>query len=656
MNSRIYHCNVMHTRLKPVKHSFVYPVYVLAIELSELMQLDKELPLFGYNRFRPLSIFDKDYLSSGEKSIVSKLKKILIKHNLNEEITRIVLVTSARYFNYVFNPVSFYYCYRNDGALACVAAEVNNTFHEKHLYLLTQPKGGDESYTDYEVNKEFFVSPFNDMRGGYDFRFSELSDSLDIRLDLVKDGATELKSRIWGKSVPLNTYNLLQTIVRTPLLPWLTMPRILWQAAKLYYGRKLTVRTKPNPNHAMTLRRAPAPLVANFYVSIVKRILLNIQHGCLQLTMPDHSVEHFGDIHAKQKINLNVNHYDFFRRVVFGGSTGFGESYVAGDWDTEDLTQLLVFFLNNQSSLNQFIVKTAWLSRAANKVCHAWSNNSIRRSRQNIQAHYDLSNDFFQLFLDDSMTYSCAYYKNESDDLAQAQLNKINLIIQKAQICEDDHVLEIGSGWGSFAIQAVKQTGCKVTTVTLSEEQQKLARERVEREGLSDRIHVQLCDYRKLEGQFDKIVSIEMIEAVGHEYLGAYFSQIDHLLKKGGVAVIQAIAVIDQNYETYRKESDWIQKYIFPGGMAPSLQVITEKIMKHTRFFIDDVENFGMDYARTLWEWKKGFHANRNAVLEMGFDQNIVRKWEYYFSYCEAGFLCKILNTYQIVLKRPEID
>ncbi len=655
MKSRIYHCNVIHSRLSPVKHSFAYPLYVYAFDLSELPQLDERVPFFGYNRLRPVSVFDKDYLSQGAESIGEKLKQFLHQHNITDKIAKTVLVTSARFFNYVFNPVSFYYCYKDDGSLRCTVAEVNNTFRERHLYILDQPTIGQSNNNAlFSTDKQFHVSPFNDMKGRYDFDFSELGDLMDIRLRLVKENATTFQARIWGKAVPFNTMHLTRTVFQYSVIPWLTMPRILWQAAILYFGRKMNVYSKPNPTHVMTIRTAPASLRDRVYSSLVKHYLLKIQHGCLQLTMPDRSVLLFGDTQSELKVNMKINSYQFFHRVVKSGSTGFGEAYTAGDWETDDLPGVLMFFLRNQQALKNFVLQSAWAGRAANRVYHALRRNTRKNSKDNIQAHYDLSNDFFGLFLDPTMTYSSAMYQSDRDTLEQAQINKLNAIIKKADIQPTDHVLEIGSGWGSFSIQAVKQTGCRITTITLSEEQHKLATQRVKDAGLEKCIQVKLCDYRDLEGQYDTIVSIEMIEAVGHEFLGTYFSTLDRLLKPGGRAVIQAISVIDQNYESYRREPDWIQKHIFPGGVAPSLQTINDMATSHSNFHIDHVENIGLDYAKTLREWRSSFLSKKNQVLSMGFDESFIRKWDYYFAYCEAGFDARILNTYQIVFNRPQ--
>jgi cyclopropane-fatty-acyl-phospholipid synthase len=652
MKSKIYHCQVMHTRTQPLTHHFVYPLYMYAIDLSELQQIDQTIPVFGYNRFRPVSLHDRDYLHETEGSIQDRLYSLLEHQNLGNAVERIVLVTSARYFNYIFNPVSFYYCYGNDGSLRCTVAEVNNTFKEKHLYILTHPNE-QNSYMRYTVDKEFHVSPFNDMQGEYDFRFHELTESLDIRLDILRDNKKVFQSRLWGKALPLTQANMIRTIVRFPLAPWLTMPRILWQAAKLYYGKKMIVYTKPHPTHTMTIRTAPATGIEKWYISFVLKYLSTLRYGFLQITMPDHTTQCFGDSHSASKADMRIHDYAFFRRVVHSGDIGFGESYTAGDWETSDLAALLKFFILNKEAMKDYVIPYAWLGRKINHLRHAMRKNSLSGSQKNIEEHYDLSNEFFALFLDPSMTYSSAFFANEHDSLEQAQFHKLNKIIRKADIQSTDHVLEIGSGWGSLSMHAVKETGCRVTTITLSKEQQKYVQDNVAQAGLEDRIEVLLCDYRNVQGQFDKIISIEMIEAVGHEYLGTYFAALDRLLKPAGIAVIQAITIIDQNYDLYRKEGDWIQKHIFPGAVVPSLKAMNEALEKQSAFFIDQIENIGLHYVRTLQAWKHNFQAQSQRILDMGFDQQFLRTWEYYFSYCEAGFAAQVLNDLQIVLKRP---
>jgi cyclopropane-fatty-acyl-phospholipid synthase len=279
--------------------------------------------------------------------------------------------------------------------------------------------------------------------------------------------------------------------------------------------------------------------------------------------------------------------------------------------------------------------------------------NDINQSKQNIRQHYDLGNPMFQIFLDKTMTYSAARFDRPGETLEQAQHNKLRSIINKAQIQTGDHVLEIGSGWGSFAIEAARQTGCRVTTVTLSQEQLVFVQQKIKQQGLEKHIAVKLCDYRKIEGRFDKIVSIEMLEAVGHKYYGTFFKTCDRLLKPNGLVVLQVITIPDQRYNNYRRTGDWIQKHIFPGGLLPSLSVLLNGMVKNSQLIVEDIENIGIHYAQTLREWRIRFLNQYDQLKKQGWGDEFKRTWEYYFSYCEAAFDSRTLGNLQIVLTRP---
>ena len=491
------------------------------------------------------------------------------------------------------------------------------------------------------------------MKGEYDFYLSDLREQMDIRVDLYKNGKPSLLSKMTGRPAELNSGNLLKTLLRFPLSAALTVPRISWQAAKLHFLKKLPVYEKPNPTSPMTFKIAPPTFFERICMNLVFKFLSSIQKGCIFMVLPDGNGKIFGNYLSPKHATLQVRNYKFFNRVLLGGDIGFGEAFVDGDWESEHLTTLLKVFIENQDILDTAVVNKAWIGRLFNRLVHLKRRNTLSQSLKNIEAHYDLSNDFFRTFLDSSMMYSSAIFQHPGETLEEAQKHKLHTIIQKARITSDDHVLEIGSGWGSFAIEAVRETGCRVTSITLSKEQLELARERVREAGLQDRIHFKLCDYRKMEGSFDKIVSIEMLEAVGHENFGIFFEVCDRLLKTNGLVVIQVISIADQRYETYRKNCDWIQKHIFPGGVLPSLTVLSQTMMKHSHFIVEDLENIGIHYARTLREWQKRFIANQEKVEKLGFDRKFQRKWVYYFSYCEAGFAERILNDIHLVLTRP---
>lgn len=653
MKSRIYTGNVMHARMEPVTHKFQYPVYMYAIDLDELERLDKEVACFGYNRFAAVSIYDKDYLHEGKESIKQKVMYYLREHHCADGIKRIELVTSARYFHYVFNPVSFYYCYKSDNSIGCIVAEVNNTFHERHVYVLDQADEVlDNGMQRYIRQKAFHVSPFNKVDGDYDFYFAHLNGKLDVRINLVKKDQPFFYSRLWGNSIPLTTSNLRQTVLKYPITAWLNMPRILKEAAMLYYQKHLSVYTKPHPSSGMTIRIAKPSMIQRYSMNVLLKLMKNIQVGCIEVELPDRSILHFGKDQSTNRLRMQIKHYRFFTEMLRKGDIALGEAFVKGEVETNDLTELLSFFIQNRQYISRAVTGSKWLGRFLYRVNHWFNNNTKTGSRKNIHDHYDIGNDFYQLILDPSMMYSSAVFETAHQDLSSAQKHKMHMLIEKAQINGDDHVLEIGSGWGGMAIEMVRATGCRVTTITISDEQYKMAVQRVKEAGLDDRIKVIICDYRNIEGQYDKVVSIEMIEAVGHEYLGTYYAAIDRALKPNGIAVLQAITIPDQRYDTYRQNSDWIQQYIFPGAVIPSLTAMCNAMTRQSSLIVENIENIGIHYAKTLNIWQRNLNINREKILNLGMDDQFIRTWKYYFSYCEAAFATRHLNNLHVVLTR----
>jgi cyclopropane-fatty-acyl-phospholipid synthase len=388
------------------------------------------------------------------------------------------------------------------------------------------------------------------------------------------------------------------------------------------------------------------------YVAFVTSMLENIRVGRLTLVLPDGRWRQFGDPAAELSAELRVNDAAFFRKLVTGASVGVGESYMEGDWDTDDLVSLFRIVIANRGALRR-ITPASIMNIAGDALVHALRANRLGQSRRNIAAHYDLSNDLYRLFLDDTMTYSAAFFERPGMRLRDAQVAKYRRLAEKVHLTEDDHVLEIGCGWGGFAIFAASTYGCRVTGITLSEEQAALARERVTTAGLDDLVDIRLVDYRDVEGKFDRIVSIEMLEAVGHRYLGTYFEQVDRLLAPDGLAAIQVITIPEQRYESYRRRPDFIQRYIFPGGHLPSMEAMCQAMGDHCDLYVDSAENIGMHYAETLRQWRERFMGDLDAVRAAGFDDRFIRMWEFYFAYCEAAFLARYIGDMQLVLTRP---
>jgi cyclopropane-fatty-acyl-phospholipid synthase len=649
----LYIGTVEHRRLHPVDHRLTYRLYVYALDIDELPVLDNRLPFFGYNRFKPASVHDADYLRAGGGSIRDKLLDLIAARFPAANITRIILVTSARYFNYAFNPVNFYFCFGAADELICAAAEVNNTFGEKHLYLLAGEPGGDTSFpARFQAPKQFHVSPFNTLDGVYHFEISDIRRELDIRIALHREGREIMYARLTGRPLPLSPGHHLRTLLTHPLLPHMTIPRIYQHAFRLRFQRHLPYHAKPVPLSPMTIRRkAPGP-IERLCARLLLERLQKPRRGVLRLRLPDGREVALRGAEAGIQSAMRVNDPRFFSRVAIAGDIGFGDAFMKDEWDSDDPVAVVRFFIQNRDVFLDGEFKTNWFSRLIEIWRFAIQRNTPRGSRTNIRRHYDLSNDFFRLFLDESMAYSCAIFSGAQEPLESAQKRKYHAVTRKARLSADDHVLEIGCGWGGFAIEAVRRTGCRVTGITVSQEQCRMARERVRAAGLEDRIRIVLSDYRNHRGRYDKIVSIEMLEAVGHDYYGLFFRCLDRLLKPHGLAVVQVITIADQRYAAYRRQRDWIQKHIFPGGLLPSLTVMTRAMTRHSRLMVDHLENIGDHYAPTLAAWRQRYLARQDQVAALGFDRLFQRKWLYYLASCEAGFRERVLGDLQMVLTR----
>ena len=469
VNSKIYVGHVMHERGGAGAHSFQYPVYVYAIDLDELEAFGPEPGFFSHNRRNIVSLFDADYLS-GEGSLRERLGRLLKERGIDHLVRKVTLVTAARYFNYVFNPVSFYYCRDAKGALLCAVAEVNNTFGERHLYVLERPQAEEGGFLGRATQpKDFHVSPFNDMAGDYDFYFSELGEKMDIRINVLKGGKPAFRSRIWGQARPLNRAQLAKTLLQFPLSAALTMPRILWQAAKLRYQKRLPVYSKPYASSAMTIRAEAPSSLQKLSMSLVFSFMQSLQRGRLTITLPDRSQKVFGKGGGTQA-EMTIGNYAFFRRVILGGDIGLGESYQEGEWSSPDLTAVIKMLGENMEHADDRSLSLASLGRLANRFKHLARSNTLSGSKKNIQAHYDLSKDLYALYLDKTWMYSGAIFARKNEGLETAQRRKIKGILDKAKLEKGMSILEIGSGWGSLAIEAAKNTAAAVTSLTLSHE------------------------------------------------------------------------------------------------------------------------------------------------------------------------------------------
>jgi len=375
--------------------------------------------------------------------------------------------------------------------------------------------------------------------------------------------------------------------------------------------------------------------------------LRNIRHGWLEVISGGESWQ-YGDPSSSLRASIFIHDERFFRRAVFGGDVGMGESWMDGDWSSPDLVSVVRLAVRNLAAVENQNRVLNWLARGLDRLRHLSRDNSITGSRKNISAHYDLSNDFFRLFLDPSMMYSCAFYESEDDSLETAQFQKLDRICRKLRLGPEDHVLEIGTGWGAFALHATRNYGCRVTTTTISREQFDVAEQRFE----GTNIELMREDYRNLNGVYDKIVSIEMFEAVGLRHYDDFFSACDRLLKPDGSMLMQAITMNEQSFPEYRKKADWIQKYIFPGSELASVGEILNSLRRATSLSLFHFEDIGTHYARTLAQWHDGFRSHIDEVRALGFDERFIRMWDYYLSYCEGAFLERHIGDAQILLTK----
>lgn len=352
-------------------------------------------------------------------------------------------------------------------------------------------------------------------------------------------------------------------------------------------------------------------------------------------------------------VQIDVLDPAFYRAVAANGSVGASEAWMDGQWRCSDLVGLIRLLLRNRDLLDGMETGLARLGGMAMRTLHTLRRNTRRGSRRNIAAHYDLGNDFFKLFLSTDLMYSSAYWAGADDTLEAASTRKLNLICRKLELKPGDRVVEIGTGWGGFALHAARHYGCHVTTTTISQEQHALARERVAAEGLGDRVHVLLQDYRDLHGQFDKLVSIEMIEAIGAEYLDSYFHQLGRLLKPDGLALLQAITIEDHRYAQALRSVDFIKRHVFPGSFIPSLSAMLAAKARSSDLGLIAQEDFGDAYARTLQAWRERFMAELAGVRAQGFDERFIRMWEFYLAYCEGGFRERSIGVSHLLLARP---
>ncbi|MCX7952310.1 MAG: DUF1365 family protein [Deltaproteobacteria bacterium] len=635
-----------HHRYQPKPNKFTYKHDYIMFEVSRVSDLEK-LWFFKLNKFNFFSIKYSDYFFGKNVPIRDQLETFFCERlSRRFDADSIFCLTTPRVLGFAFNPVNFYFCFAQARPLYFLA-EVNNTFWERYIYF--------EDLTDsarhyFTWRKDFFVSPFFPRDGEY-LVFVKLSPTIYIQFVYYFKGQKVFTADYRASLRPLNKRSQLVIIfLSRPTMFWLTTLKIYSQALNLWLLKKLTVVSKPSPKGLQLVWARPYMISTQILQARLTKKLRNIKKGRLKLVYPDGLEEEHNGQQEGYSATIKINDFKLFWRLALEGQIGFFDAFVEELWDSDCPAELVSLLLDNWdvfASAETGSLVYRLLYWAAQLVRHNSQSNSVK----NISFHYDKPVSYYKLFLDNSLTYSCAFFEGGNDDLDHAQINKLRCACDELEIKSDDNVLEIGSGFGSFAVYAAKTFGCKVTTITISKVQFDYVCELVKKENLTDLVTVKLCDYRAIDGKFDKIVSIEMIEAVGDRYLRDFFSKLDSLLKHGGKILLQAITYPDFDYFRYLKRADWIQTRIFPGSCLPSLFAI-QKALLDTGLVIDLIYNRSGDYAKTLKTWYDRLKSNQKSALEYVSPKEL-RQWLLYFAICQAEFQTDWLRLLRLILKRP---
>jgi len=671
VSSSIYTGTVMHARRAIAAHRFAHRIAIYAIDLDEAPALDRRCHLFAYERPGWVSLRAADHFGDPDRGLRGNVRELLARHGLDLGDGRVVLVTNLRTAGYVFNPISCFWCWDDDERLVAMIAEVTSTFGERHTYVLPAAMAQDDGHMlAWEIDKALHVSPFFGIDQRYRVVAAPPGDRLVLEISVLEGDDRVLHTTMTGRRRPFTEAALVAAQIYAPLMPQRVTALIHWQALRLYnkgvpIHRKPPFRTdsgtldRPSaPSERRGLRPPPpvrrsplAPLVAR----MARGVLRDPPQGTLEVRYPNGTVQRSRGPEPGPEPTIRIHSRDLYRRIATRGMTGVGEAYVAGDWDADDLPGALEILLRRANALGA-TPRGRVATTLRDKRPRLPERVSMALARRQITYHYDLGNDLYELFLDPTMTYSCAVFDGPAVDLEAAQLAKHRMICRKLRLRPGDHLLEIGCGWGAFALVAAGEFGARVTGVTLSEEQLALALEKVDRAGLSEVVDLRLQDYRTLDGTYTQIASTEMIEAIGHRELPRFFSTIDQLLAPDGIVCIQAISMPDQRYDRYRRSRDWISEYIFPGGNLPSLQAMTRAMSTASGLIVHDVEDIGIHYAETLRRWRENFEGARPEVIALGFDEQFIRGWRFYLASCEAAFRARSILDYQLVLTRPFND
>jgi cyclopropane-fatty-acyl-phospholipid synthase len=661
LKARLGFGRVWHHRSRPRHHSFSYRAFFIALPSSELLGPPSGNWWFGINRAALLSVNAQDHGLFGQTDPRHGLTTCF-----NGEDP--MLYCFARVFGYQFKPVSFWL------SSTRVLAEVHNTFGESHAYVMDRAE-------PLKTQKALHVSPFCEVKGHYEFNFRESHRDFFAGIDYFDESAQAalIRTRIGGKLVSISARSLCKALLTYPLFSAAVIARIHWQALRLWRKKIEFFPKPPYPGVSVTqafsqTTSSPSvqitqPLKKNEWPHRVKlafKLLKGLSAGHLLIFTPGQSNEdeplHFGvrdgtsSLSKGSAAKIHLLSWNPIISAMKRGDIGFAQSWIDGEWETPDLAAVLDLAVANRTVIDQAIYGN-WLGQWYYRCKHLLRRNSRRGAVKNIHAHYDLGNAFYQLWLDETMTYSSALFDAQASSeraLAAGQERKYQRILNELELLPNAEILEIGCGWGGFAERAARQ-GHRLKALTLSTEQCDFARVRLDRANLSSSVRFALQDYRDEQDQYDGVVSIEMFEAVGEAYWPQYFKTLARCLKPGGKAVVQTITIRDDLFERYRTGTDFIQQYIFPGGMLPSISVFERLAAQHGLHIVRR-HQFGQDYASTLRQWRHRFMGRLDEVRALNFDTAFIRTWEFYLAYCEAAFNHGNTDVVQFTLAHRPAD
>ena len=621
----LYRATITHLRRGPAVHRFQHRSFLWLIDSDFPPRM--RWPLGPLARFEPGDHAD--------------IRAVLADHGLRA--SRILVLTTPRTLGYVFNPLSVYWCYRDDGSLAARVAEVHNTHGQRHAYVL--PPDGIA-----RVDKELAVSPFHPRHGTYRMRISDPGPRLAVAVSLHPERRRCLHCQPGGRTgAGLHP----QPIAAPGSIPMAQPAR---RPTHPLRSGPIVGETDPPAAGMTQLDRFADPLVwlaepttaPSLRVAAANAFMRRAALRCgVQVRFPDGTVS--GS--AAGPVMSIRNYHALASRLATSGEIGFGEAYMAGDWDSPDLVDLLEAILRRIWTVVPRPL--AVLRRLVKRPNPHHQDNDLDGARRNVAHHYDLSNELFAQFLDETMTYSAALFKLESDSLAVAQGRKVERLLDATGVGPGVRLLEIGTGWGELAIRAACR-GAQVTTITLSHQQAELTRSRVAAAGLERRVEVREQDYRQVTGRFDAIISVEMIEAVGRSWWPTYFQSLDQHLAAGGRVGLQSILMDHHRMLDASGSWTWTRKYVYPGGVIPSQTAIETGLARHTTLRVVDCYHFGASYARTLREWRERFSQHRDQLLRLGFDPAFQRMWNYYLAQSQAAFQAGYLDVGQLILTHTE--